>query len=369
MELPFVDLLSKRLKEREPLMQFVVGPRQVGKTTGVEQVVAKVKTPYHYILVEGPQTGAWLKEQWWYALSLSDYPLLVVDEIQKVENWAETLKYLWDQTKKDKKQIKCVFLGSSSLAISQGAGESLAGRLELIQVPHWNFETSQRLLPSLSLEQFLRMGGYPGSSAFASDRERWAQYIRSSVVEAVLTKDIFSVATVKKPALFRQLVDLLASYPAQEVSYTKLLGQLQESGNVEIIKHYLQLLDGAFLFRSLEKYSPKKVLQKASSPKIIPMCPALIEALAPEVDAGRRFEAYVGSQLLLLGGELYYWREGSYEVDFVYKSPSGKSFAVEAKSGKKKHSASLEKLLERFSGVEPLIVDQKNMARLPSLLK
>lgn len=352
------------------LMQFVIGPRQVGKTTGVESILERIRMPVHYVLVEDEPTHNrnWLKEQWWYAQSLGAESLLVVDEIQKIEGWAETLKFLWDDTRKKKKRLKCIFLGSSSLDLTQGTQESLAGRFEVLHIPHWDYLTSRKLVHGLSMEEFLKVGGYPGSYQFLKDPARWRNYLRSSVIESVLTKDIFKLKTIKKPALFRQLVELLASYPAQEISFTKLLGQLQESGNVEIVKHYMTLLKEAFLFYGLEKFSPKKVLQKASSPKIIPMCPALIEALSPQINEGRRFEAYVGSQLIHMQGEVYYWREGLFEVDFVFRNERGKLFAIEVKWGKKKHSASLTKFLEKTKNVEPIVIDKKNVNKLQEFL-
>lgn len=366
-----MDIIKQRLQEERPLMQFILGPRQVGKTTGIEAALKNYPSSVHYVLVEDEpiHNREWLKKEWWYANSLGEDTLLVLDEIHKVEGWAETIKYLWDETKKQKKKQKCVFLGSSSLNLFHGIRESLAGRFEMISVPHWDYSTSLKLKKDMTWEAFLRVGGYPGSYPFLSDPERWRSYVRSSIVENVLSKDILSINTVKKPALFRQLVELLAAYPAQEVSYTKLLGQLQESGNVEIIKHYLSLLEGAFLFHTLEKYSSKKILMKSSSPKIIPMCPALIEALAPEVDMGRRFESYVGCQLIQLPGKVFYWREGSFEVDFVYKNERGRIFAIEVKSGKKRHSASLTHFLAKVPKAQPLIIDKENVMILRQLLE
>lgn len=369
--LPFVDVLKQRLKEPNLLMQFVSGPRQVGKTTGVQSLLAGYTGKKHHLIVEDEPTRSpeWLKEQWWYATSLGEDTLLVLDEIQKVPQWSETLKYLWDESKRRQQTLKCIFLGSSSLDLSRGTKESLAGRFELIQVPHWNFELSKQLHSDFELKEFIYKGGYPGSYGFLHDDSRWRQYLKTAIVESVLERDIFQANTIKKPALFRQLVELLAAYPAQVISYTKLLGQLQESGNVDIIKHYLELLKSSYLFYPLEKYSPKKVLQKASSPKIIPMCPALIETLAPEVTYGRRFEAYVGSQLLNLPGHLYYWQEGPYEVDFIYKNEFGKYFAMEVKSGKKKHSASLAVLLKKNPQLTPIIIDETVMIDDTVILK
>ncbi len=348
-EMPFVPELLSRVEENRPLMQFLIGPRQVGKTTGIEQVIQKYKGPTHYKLVEGElqPNASWLRLEWQKAQSLGSDALLIIDEIQKIENWAEILKSLWDENKKNKKHLKCVFLGSSSLNLQKGIHESLTGRYELIRAYHWDFIKSQKLAPNLTLEEYLRFGGYPGSYQFLKKPERFQSYIRDSIVKNVIEKDILLNHTVKKPALFKQCAQLLASYPAQEISYTKLLGQLQEGGNVELVKYYMQLLEGACLFLGLQKYSPKATLKKGSSPKVLPLCPALVEVLSEEeVAKGRLLEMAVGSKLNEIADYVYYWREGSYEVDYIVQI-NKKLFAIEVKSGQRKHSESLKKFSQK----------------------
>jgi predicted AAA+ superfamily ATPase len=365
-ELPFVSELLERLKEDRPLMQFVIGPRQVGKTTGIEQVLKKYSGPSQYKLVEGELNPdvSWLREQWQKALSKGPETLLVIDEVQKIENWAEALKSLWDESRKNKKYLKCIFLGSSSLNLQKGIHESLTGRYEMIRVFHWDLVNSRKLIPTMSLIEFLRFGGYPGSYQFFKQKDRFQAYIKDAIVNNVIEKDILLNHTVRKPALFKQCAQLLASYPAQEISYTKLLGQLQEGGNVELIKYYMQLLEGAFLFKSLQKYSPKAILKKSSSPKVFPLCPALVEVLSEEeVPRGRLLEMAVGMKLNEIADHLYYWREGSYEVDFIVTIDK-KLYAVEVKSGKKKHSQSLEVFIDKNKKIKRVYIDEEEFERL-----
>ncbi len=370
LELPFVGELENRLNEKAPLMQFVVGPRQVGKTTGVERFLKKYKGSFHYKLVEGElnANSSWLRLQWQTALGLGNDAftdaLLVIDEIQKIDQWAETLKTLWDLNRKSKRKLKCVFLGSSSLHLQKGVSESLTGRYELIRVPHWDYLQSLRIARQMTLSQYLNYGGYPGSYSFLAKPERFKSYIRDSIVKNVLEKDILLNHTIRNPALFRQAVELFANYPAQEISYTKLLGQLQEKGNVEIIKHYLDMLDGAFLFKAISKYSNSAVVQKSSSPKIIPWCPALVFALTEsEPPLGRVFEMAVGSCLNTFVDRLYYWREGDFEVDYVVVIDKN-VFGIEVKSGRKKHSQGHEQFLKKFPKARGIIIDQQNFETL-----
>jgi predicted AAA+ superfamily ATPase len=215
------------------------------------------------------------------------------------------------------------------------------------------------------LTRYLTYGGYPGAVQFENDPDRWYAYMKESIVEAVIGKDILQNRKVANPALFRQAFEILCHYPAQEISYTKLLGQLQERGNTDLVKYYIELYGGAFLIYSLQKYSEKAWLARSSSPKMLPACPALhtmaggaISPADPE-RRGRLFELAVGAELLQLPGELFYWRESQAEVDFIYKY-QGRLYAIEVKSGRKKSSKGLGVFREKFPHAFCIIVTPEN---------
>lgn len=334
----FVGMLGRRLSEPHSLIQAVMGPRQVGKTTGIKQCLASLGRPAVYVSADErlAPDHRWLREQWQKALLLPAHAILAVDEIQKVSRWQEVLKDLWDNH--NSRRISVVVLGSSSFEIQQGMKESLAGRYEELAVPHWNADESRQV--GVSFDQYLVFGGYPASYRFIKDSDRWQSYLHDSIIENVLNKDIFRLRPLAKPMLFRQFLEIIRAYPCQEISYTKLLGQLQDKGNVELVKHYLFLLECAFLYKGLEKYSRKEHLKKGSSPKILPLCPALctysgsIPGWREPDRAGRLFESLVGAALFRLPGRLYYWRDGRHEVDFVYEHEQ--VFAIEVKTGRKR---------------------------------
>jgi len=288
--------------------------------------------------------------------------LLVIDEIQKIENWAEVVKKLSDEDKRNKKALMCVLLGSSSLQIQKGLTESLTGRFQLIQAFHWNLHETGSLC-RMGLSDYLKFGGYPGAYGLANDLPGWTNYLRHSIVETVLEKDILTYHTVKSPSLFKQAFELVTSYPAQEISLTKLLGQLQNKGNTDLVKHYLRLFEGAYLIKILEKYSTNQIKRKSSSPKILPLCPALyylqIQQEYSAQEKGRVFELIVGCQLVRLNGELFYWREDNFEVDYVFKSGK-KVTAFEVKSGRKKFANGLVEFAKRFPNSKQVIITEEN---------
>jgi predicted AAA+ superfamily ATPase len=362
-ERSFVAKLEKRLAAAAPLIQVLVGPRQVGKTTGLRQLLARASGKYHYANADDLLVSdrSWLLEQWQKALLAGDGTLLVIDEIQKVPNWSESIKSLWDA---QPGRLRVVLLGSGSLQIQGGLTESLAGRFELTRIYHWTFAELKAAF-GYDLERYLLYGGYPGAVAFEDDHDRWYAYLKDAIVEAVIGKDILQNRKVANPALFRQAFEILCRYPAQEISYTKLLGQLQDKGNTDLVKYYLELYAGAFLIYSLEKYTNKAWLTRGSSPKILPACPALYtmtagpHALAQPEQRGRVFELAVGAELLQLPGELFYWREKNAEVDFVYRY-QGKLYAIEVKSGRKKSAKGLDAFTHHFPEASPVILTPEN---------
>lgn len=368
--LSFIDGLVQRLGEKSPLIQVVYGPRQVGKTTGVLQIKERISVGFHYATADDVLSPdeAWILEQWQKARVLGDDVVLALDEIQKVPEWSSVVKRLFDRQSREKKsKIKIIVLGSSALLLSKGLSESLAGRYELTYVPHWGFHDSRKLLPSLSLDDYLKFGGYPGSYAYLKDPQRWKKYVTEAIIEAVITRDILSFVNVRSPALFRQAFEILCAYPAQEISYNKLLGQLQSKGNVELVKHYLTLYGQAFLVETLEKFSSKTHLRKASSPKILPRCPALTTAVTDfefnDETRGRLFELAVGQELLRLGVPVTYWREGNSEVDYIVKM-NQKIFAIEVKSGRKRKMIGLEAFLRHHKKSVPIFITSENFPKL-----
>ncbi|MEA3363074.1 MAG: ATP-binding protein [Thermodesulfobacteriota bacterium] len=362
-ERPFVEQLEKRLPSERLLIQVLIGPRQVGKTTGMRQLLARYPGKSNYANADDllMTDRHWLLEQWQKALVSGEGSLLVIDEVQKVPDWSNTLKALWD---KSPYKLRVVVLGSSSLQIQTGLTESLAGRFELTRIHHWTYAELQSAF-DYDLERFLLYGGYPGSVEFEDDYDRWYAYLKESIVEAVIGKDILLNRKVGNPALFRQAFEILCHYPAQEISYTKLLGQLQDRGNTDLVKYYIELYAGAFLVYPLQKYSSKGRLTRSSSPKIITACPALFTmtqgpgTLDDPEKKGRLFEVAVGAHLVQLPGELYYWRERNAEVDFVY-SYQGKLYAIEVKSGKRKTAKGLELFIKKFGVAQPIIITPDN---------
>jgi hypothetical protein len=343
-------VLAGRLAEPRRFVQVVAGPRQVGKTTLVDQVLSTLEIPSVYASADEPalRDAAWLAAQWErgrLALAQSSRAVLALDEVQKVHGWSETVKRLWDEDTRAKRRLHVVLLGSSPLLMQHGLTESLAGRFEVLHLPHWSFAEMREAF-GFSLDQYLYFGGYPGAASLVADPLRWRRYLLDSLIETTIARDVLLMTRVDKPALLRRLFELGCRYSGQVLSYTKMLGQLQDAGNTTTLAHYLELLGGAGMLTGLPKYAGKAVRQRGSSPKLQVLNTALMTAqagLSPEEARadrefhGRVVESAVGAHLANAAAagacEVFYWRERNREVDFVVRA--GKALvAIEVKSGR-----------------------------------
>lgn len=366
----FTAVLEKRLKEDLNFIQVVLGPRQVGKTTGLKQIAGRWPGPVQMVSADESATPSadWIELNWKLARAKGAGTLLVIDEIQKIPGWSQAVKCLFDEDRAARR-LKVVLLGSASLTLQKGLADSLAGRYEVLHAGHWSLSECRAAF-NWDLNSFLKFGGYPAAAELSADVKRWKDFINHSIIEPVLLKDLLSVVPVHKPALFRQTFLLSLAYPAMEVSLQKMLGQLQESGNVSTIKHYLELFEAAYLIKTLQKYNGSEVRKRGSSPKIIPLNSGLVNARRNPLDVdenpdwfGRIFECAIGAELCRQFDEVFYWRDGNDEVDFVVKSGS-RTFAIEVKSGRIRRTSGLAKFMKRYPECLPVVIDLEKGTRL-----
>ncbi len=343
------ETLLNRLTERRRFIQILFGPRQVGKTTLVRQVLARLALPAHYASADEAtlQDRVWIQQQWEAGrLKAANGPaVLVFDEIQKVPNWSTAVKALWDADAQAQRPLQVVLLGSAPLPIRSGAAESLAGRFEIIYVPHWSFPEMREAF-GWNIDEYIFYGAYPGAAQLIPEPARWRRYVLDALIETTISRDILQMTRVDKPALLRRLFQLGCAYTGQILSYQKMIGQLTDAGNTVTLAHYLDLLHSAGMLTGLSKYSPGLAQQRASSPKFLALNAALVSAqnaLSPaqaKADGnhwGRLVETCVGAHLVNTSfGEsvtISYWRERNHEVDFVISDGGAVVAAVEVKSG------------------------------------
>ena len=368
------QVIKERLEEPRKFIQVVMGPRQVGKSTVVKQVLQDLDIPFQQFSADNvPATNtSWVSNCWAAVRSLKENKgfesiILVIDEIQKISNWSEVVKKEWDDDTFHDRNIKVLLLGSSRVLLEKGLSESLGGRFEEIRMTHWSYPEMKECF-GFTLDQFLFYGGYPGAADLINNPDRWEQYIQSAIIDATINKDILMNTPISKPALLRQTFELGASYSGELLSLTKMLGSLQDAGNTVTLAGYINLLDESGLLGGLQKYSIDTARRRASIPKFQVYNNALKMVYNPQTfdqaimdrkGWGRIFESGIGAwivgQAFVHRFEVFYWRDRNDEVDFILRK-KGTIIAIEVKSNAEKNTNGLDTFRDKFSPKAAFIV-------------
>ena len=371
--------IIKRLEEHRMFIQVVMGPRQIGKSTVVKQVLDDLGKPYLLYSADTiPSTSPkWISECWANArlqmrAQQLEEMILVIDEVQKLKNWSEYVKKEWDADSLNHINLKVVLLGSSRVLLEKGLAESLMGRYEEIRMSHWSYPEMREAF-NMSLEQYIYYGGYPGAAQLIEDEERWANYVNGAIIDATINKDILMDSPISKPALLRQTFELSVAYSGKILSLTKMLGALQDAGNTVTLAGYLNLLGDSGLVTGLQKFSVDMAHKRASIPKYQVYNNALLsvlsglsfkEAVTDSKRWGQIFEsaigAYIISEAFVHRFEVYYWREGNDEVDFVLKK-NQKIVAIEVKSNGETKTTGMERFHKLFNPLATIVVGENGI--------
>ena len=395
-----VATIMERLAEQPNVLIAIFGPRQSGKTTAVRQALASIEQGSWYVSVEPQmeavkpslsgeslpsstrQTGSVISgvpqaderqiiEAWEHcrqqaARSPAGF-VLVLDEIQRIDRWSSLVKKLWDEDRWNGCPLHVVLLGSAPILMQAGLTESLVGRFEPIRFTHWSYSEMSAAF-DLSLDEYIYFGGYPGAAAKIADTNRWSDYVSSAFISPNIERDVLSMVRVDKPELLKRLFELGARYSGQEVSYTKLMGHLQEAGNTTTLTRYLDLLSRVGMLAGLPKHANRLTTAKSPTPKLNVFNTALMsavcglsfdEAQADRTYWGRLVESSVGAHLLNAAStrtEVKYWRDQNFEVDFVLERGSN-LVGIEVKSGQAlAETRGLSEFQRRFQPKNTIVV-------------
>lgn len=368
------NILARRVAEPRRFIQVVVGPRQVGKTTLVKQVLDECAVPHlHFSADNVPASGSsWIADCWdtaraRMAAGKEKEFLLVIDEIQKIAQWSEVVKREWDADTWNGVGLKVILLGSSRVLLEKGLSESLAGRFEEIRMTHWSYKEMNDAF-GMSLDEYVFYGGYPGAVGLTDDADRWENYIGSAIVDATINKDILQNQVVTKPALLRQAFELGSSYSSRELSLNKLMGELQDAGNTTTLSSYFRMLSDSGMLTTLHKFAVNQARKRASAPKFQVYNNALraiyndysfAQALENRRIWGMYFESAIGAHIVCRAFtdryDAYYWRDGNNEVDYVIQKKD-KVVAIEVKSNDESSSVGIEAFKKKFNPYRVVVV-------------
>jgi predicted AAA+ superfamily ATPase len=305
---PVVRDLLRRLQNKKGLIEVVRGPRQVGKTTGIYQIIQDLMaagapaTDLLFIRFDlellREEPGALRSILDWYVAEVRRRPLgrgapssVFLDEIHKLPRWNDEVKHLGDTF-----PVRMLLTGSSSAMVARGGRESLAGRVFTTELPPFSFrevlecwhprlaaalppairweevfagelrataEALQSLRPQQKyalrrqLERYYNRGGYPRLHSGEVEDDRWADYLVQTVFENVLGADIPDLFPVESPALLRHLYLAVARLTGQILSQVELAEGANAAGirtNQPTVGKYLHYLADALLIREFRRY-------------------------------------------------------------------------------------------------------------------
>lgn len=362
-----LNILKSRMAEPRRRMQIVMGPRQVGKSTLVGQFTEGISVPFDFFAADGVNRfdSSWIPNKWQQVRMRMDIHseqehILIIDEVQKIRGWSEQVKKEWDEDSRSHRNLKVILLGSSRLLLQKGLEESLEGRFETIKMGYWDWQEMHEAF-GFSMDEYVYFGGFPGLAPDIQDEDRWRNLMEDSIISPILTRDILEIEEIRNPALLRQVFELACIESAKELSLTKMQGTMN-SGTVPTIKNYLDILNKSMIVQPLQNYSPSRVKEKQSVPKMQVFNNAFRnrfgtfsfdEARVDPAEWGRLVESAVGAHLanraMTDDYELFYWRnERRQECDYVLRKGQA-LVAIEVKSGSVDKTVGFEKFKEQFA--------------------
>lgn len=362
-----LNILKSRMAEPRRRMQIVMGPRQVGKSTLVGQFTEATSVPFDFFAADSVNRfdTSWIPNKWQQVRMRMDIHseqehILIIDEVQKIRGWSEQVKKEWDEDSRSHRNLKVILLGSSRLLSQKGLEESLEGRFETIKMGYWDWQEMHEAF-GFSMDEYVYFGGFPGLAPYIQDEDRWRNLMEDSIISPILTRDILEIEEIRNPALLRQVFELACIESAKELSLTKMQGTMN-SGTVPTIKNYLDILNKSMIVQPLQNYSPSRVKEKQSVPKMQVFNNAFRnrfetfsfdEARVDPAEWGRLVESAVGAHLanraMTDDYELFYWRnERRQECDYVLRKGQA-LVAIEVKSGSVDKTVGFEKFKEQFA--------------------
>ncbi len=313
---PCVLDLEQRIQARRALIEVVRGPRQVGKTTAIAQIIetllANQVSANDILFVRfdlellRDEPSALRRIIDWFVADVRKRPLadgahayVFLDEIHKLRRWSDEVKHLGDTF-----PVRILLTGSSSVLVARGGRESLAGRIFTTDMPPFSFrevlecwkpelarilprrvrfidafegalvdwaaafdrlKPQQKLALRRQLERYYARGGYPRLHSGEVDDDRWADYVVQTIFENVLGADIPDLFPVEQPRLLRAVYLEIAKHTGQEVAQNALTQWLNAAGfatNQPTVGKYIHYLTDALLIREFRRYP---IAKKSSS--------------------------------------------------------------------------------------------------------
>ena len=361
-----------KIQKFMPLRQIIAftGLRRVGKTTllfkAAEDALGRGLSPRNIIYFSFDEfAGKELRDVLLVAEELHEKEyagetiLLLLDEVQKLDDWENQAKALYDAFP----AIKMMISGSESLFIKRKSRAILAGRIFEFRVNPLTFreyltfrgeEVGPPGLYSKELRQlyseFMKTQGFPELVA-VKDPEIIRKYIKESIIEKVIYRDIPSLFRIKEISILESLLNIIMDDPGRMIDLVSLGSDLKISR--QTLSLYLSYLEQSFLIRKLYNYSSSRRKAERKLKKIYPtiVSPSLLFK-EDDHSQSKVFECSVVNQL----NAEFFWRDPyKNEVDVVQDGPA--PLPIEIKYGKVE-TGGLDAFMRKFKVGEALIISR-----------
>lgn len=350
---------------------IVFGPRQTGKTTFVEQLLAKINKKTLYLNGDDADTRESLAKPNAIQLSqmLEGYEVVFIDEAQRIQEVGLLIKIIVDRIK----HVQVIATGSSAFELSGKINEPLTGRkYEMLLLPfsyaelieETDFLTEERLF-----EQRLIYGAYP---EVINDMQHAEEHLKL-LADSYLYKDLFALEDVKKPLLFEKIVKALALQIGSEVNFSEL-AQLVKADQ-KTVEKYIDLLEKTFVIFSLPALSGNVRNEIKKGRKIYFYDNGIINAVTRNFnpitnrnDIGALFENYMIAERIKylhqnqIDAKCFFWRTTQQqEIDYIEKRGE-ELLAVEFKWNENKKVKIPITFTQAYQNVQTLLVSKLERA-------
>ena len=343
---------------RRSKITALLGPRQCGKTTLAKELSSRISS--HFLDMESPSDRARLASPELYLKNLRG--LVIIDEIQLMPELFPILRVISDQSPDNGLFL---ILGSASPELVQNASESMAGRIEFVDIH--GFDLSE--IGAKGLSRLWERGGFPLS--YLADSEEDSVAWREGFVRTFLQRDLPELGINISSATIRRFWTMLAHSHGQVLNSSQLARSM--GMNDKTIKYYIDILVATYMIRALQPWFVNLKKRQVKSPKIYFTDTGLLhhllgisnlDSLLGHPQLGSSWESFALEQILRNNPGLvpYFWSTYSgAELDLLY-TENGQNFGIEfkyteaPKSTKSMHSAmhdlGLEKLYVIYPGLE-----------------
>ena len=349
------------------LALIVQGVRRCGKSTLLQQLIARYqldKRDCLFLNFEDPRLCARL-----------DYTLLddvvaafaqqrgedaqlvfLLDEIQWVQGWER-----WLRTQLDKGVHRFVVTGSNAHLLSGELATTLTGRQLAVELQPFSLREARGLLPKLTTEDYLQLGGFPGALKVRADGPQLLRTYFSDIV----TRDVRERVAARSAKPVLQVAQMAFEAAGSELSYRRVAAAAGIA--IETAKAYLDACEAAYLLYRCPFFAWSERKRSARNAKFYPVDAGLRQAVVSRsgADRGKSLECATFAALKRAYSDVYYWRgagPGQGEVDFVVMIDGQPAPVQVSWNGElPRHQRALELFYEAFgAAAEPMFVSADN---------